>query len=310
MFENRKPLALGCMGLTGTWNPDEMSPAREKRAIEAFEAALFAGITMFDHADIYGAGTCEIVFKKCLEAVEGSRERIEIWTKGGICNGFYNLSEPYLNECIERSRQRMGIDTIDLFQLHRPDAFTHPAETARALNAAVKDGRIKSVGVSNYFPEQTRALQKYLDTPLVSNQLQLHLMRPAPFYEGWHFPGPVDPTRAMTTVGEGTLDYCMAEGIVPLAYSPIWKSRLSKAQDEDPQVQDVQDALGKLTEKYDASRTQLAIAWLRNHPSGIIPIVGSANPAHIFEAAQKIDLKLDREDWYALFSATWGRRVP
>lgn len=308
MFEGRTPLALGCMGLTGTWNPDEMTAAREKRAIEAFEAALVSGITLYDHADIYGGGTCESVFKKCLEAFEGSRERIQIWTKGGIRTGHFNLSAPYLKECIERSRQRMGIDSIDLYQLHRPDPLAHPAETAAVLNEAVKLGHIKAVGVSNYFPEQTRALQKYLDVPIVSNQIQLHLLRPAPFYEGWIMAD--GDNKGMGHIGDGTLDFLMGEKIVPLAYSPIAKARLSKVQDDDPIAQDVQDVIGKLTEKYDASRTQIALAWLRTHPSGIIPILGSANPSHIFEAAQKIELQLAREDWYELLSASWGRRMP
>lgn len=308
MFQNQKPLALGCMGLTGTWNPDEMNAMREKRAIEAFEAALVSGITLYDHADIYGAGTCEIVFKKCLEAFEGSRERIQIWTKGGIRPGHYNLSAEYLKESIERSRQRMGIDTIDLYQLHRPDPLTHPSETAGVLNEAVRQGHVRSVGVSNYFPEQTRALQKYLDVPIVSNQIQLHLLRPAPFYEGWIMAD--GNHNGMSHIGDGTLDFLMGEKIVPLAYSPIAKARLSKAQDEDPGAQDVLDVIGRLTEKYDASRTQIALAWLRTHPAGIIPIVGSATPSHIFEAAQKIDLQLEREDWYELLAASWGRRMP
>lgn len=296
------------MGLTGTWNPAEINATHEKRAIDAFEAAIFSGITLYDHADIYGGGSCETVFKKCLESIEGSRDRIQIWTKGGIRAGHYNLSAPYLKECIERSRQRMGIDVIDLYQLHRPDPLTHPSETAAALNEAVKLGHIKAVGVSNYYPEQTRALQKHLDVPIVSNQIPLHLLRLAAFYEGWQFPGGV--ANGPTTIGDGNLEFCLAENIVPLAYSPLAKSVLSKAESEDPAVQDTLDAIGSLCEKYDASRTQIVIAWLRTHPSGIIPIVGSANPSHIFEAAQKADLKLDREDWYKLFSTAWGRRVP
>src|ERR1051325_10861905 len=88
------PIGLGCMGLTGTWNAAEMNSEREKRAIAAFEAALEAGITLYDHADIYGGGTCEEVFKACLKAVPGAREKIVIATKGGIRSGHYNLSAP------------------------------------------------------------------------------------------------------------------------------------------------------------------------------------------------------------------------
>ena len=306
-------LALGCMGLTGTWNPAEMDAGREKRAIDAFGAALDAGITLYDHADIYGGGTCEEVFRKCLAAFPDARSRIQIWTKGGIRPGHYDLSAPCLSECIERSRTRMGIDAIDLYQLHRPDPFTHPAETAKALNAALKAGHIGAVGVSNYFPEQTRALQKYLDAPVVSNQFLINALRLAPFYEGWEMEKPgSDPEAApgMGATGDGTLDFCMAEGIVPLAYSPLAKAVLSRGDADEPRLRAVQDALGEIAEARGATRTQITIAWLLAHPSGIVPIVGSANPAHIAEAARAVDFPLDRLEWYRVFSAAWGRRVP
>ena len=164
------PIALGCMGLTGTWNASDMNAEREKRAVDAFGAALEAGITLYDHADIYGGGTCEEVFKACLAAFPDAREKIVIATKGGIRSGHYNLSAAYLEECIERSLKRMGIDAIDLYQLHRPDPLTHPSETASALNKALKQQKILSVGVSNYYPEQVRALQRYLDAPLPVGQ--------------------------------------------------------------------------------------------------------------------------------------------
>jgi predicted oxidoreductase len=309
------PIALGCMGLTGTWNPAEMDAAKEKRAITAFGAALEAGITLYDHADIYGGGTCETVFKKCLEAFPEARAKIQIWTKGGIRPAHYNLSALYLTECIERSRTRIGIDTIDLYQLHRPDPFTHPADTAKALNAALKAGHIQAVGVSNYFPEQVRALQKYLDVPIVSNQFLINALRLAPFYEGWEMAKPnpnpdPDALPGMSVIGDGTLDFCMAENIVPLAYSPLAKAALSKDDATEPRLRAVQGVLGEIATERGATRTQIALAWLLAHPSGIIPIVGSANPVHIAEAAKSVEFPLERIEWYRIFSAGWGRRVP
>lgn len=310
MFDQHKPIALGCMGMTGTWNPDDLTPARVKRAIDAFEAALVAGITLYDHADIYGGGTCETVFKECLAAFPDVREGIQIWTKGGIRNGFFDFSPAYLKECIERSRQRMGIDSIDLFQLHRPDPLTHPRETAKALKEALDAGHIKAIGVSNFFPEQMRALQTYLDVPIVSHQWELHLLRLQPFYEGWKAPSFAGYSKEMEEYGDGTLDFCMAHDIRPLAYAPLARGVLSKSDSETGRERDVQDLLGSLAVKYDATRTQIALAWLRTHPSGIIPVVGSANPRHIFEAAQKTDLRLEREDWYSLWKASWERGMP
>src|SRR4051812_33713904 len=102
-------IALGCAGLAGTWNPSEIGPEHRKRAIKAFEVALDAGITLFDHADIYGQMACESLFKECLAAVPGSRERIVIATKVGIVHGGYDHSPNHMREGITGSLKRMGI---------------------------------------------------------------------------------------------------------------------------------------------------------------------------------------------------------
>ncbi|HEY3284041.1 MAG TPA: aldo/keto reductase [Armatimonadota bacterium] len=296
-------IALGCMGMTGTWNPAEMSPERERRAITAYEAALDAGITLFDHADIYGGGTCEEVFKACLAAVPGSRDRIVIATKGGIRPGHYNLSAPYLRECVERSLTRMGIDRIDLYQLHRPDPLTHPRETAGALNEFLRDGRVLHVGVSNYYPEQVRALQAYLDAPILSNQFSFSLTNLAPLYEGLDCG---DGRR-----GDGTLDQCLALGMTPLAYSPLGGGRLTREPDqEDDRAVALRKALQAMADQHDATPTQVALAWLLAHPAGVVPLVGSADPAHIGEGVGALKVQLTREEWYELWVAAWGHRVP
>lgn len=307
MFETPCRIALGCMGLTGTWNPAEMGAEHERRAIEAFEAALDAGITLYDHADIYGGGSCEEVFKKCLAAVPNSRERIQIATKGGICKDQYNLSAPYLNECIERSLRRMGIEHIELFQLHRPDPLTHPRETAQAMNAALKSGKIGALGVSNYYPEQVRALQTFLDAPIATNQISLSLARLDPIYEGWKVP---DGGRDNGGKSDGVLDQCMALEISPMAYTPLGKGQLATGGDESERGQAIYHKLRELSEKYDKTPGQIALGWLLTHPSGIIPAVGSANPAHIREAAGAMEVRLEREDWVALWTTAWGRKKP
>jgi predicted oxidoreductase len=288
------------MGLSGTWNPAEVGPENRRRAIAAFEAALDAGITLYDHADIYGGGSCEEVFKDCLQAVPDARERIVIATKGGIRRGHYNLTAPYLTECVERSLRRMGIAYIDLYQLHRPDPMTHPAETAGALNDLLKRGLIRAIGVSNYYPEQVRALQRYLDVPIRSNQIEISLARLDPIYEGLEG-------------GDGTLDQCMALGMTPLAWSPLGGGRLTRqqaAEDEDPRLAGLRAELASQAERYNATPTQVALAWLLAHPAGIIPLVGSADPEHIREGVGAAQVELSREDWYRLWVAAWGHEVP
>jgi len=287
-------VALGCMGIAGSWNPDEAGAGHLHQAIEAFEAALDAGITLYDHADIYGGGRCEAVFQECLKAVPGARERIYIATKCGIRSGHYNLTADYIHEALDRSLARLGVEYVDLYQMHRPDPLTHPAETARALNEVVRQGKVRYIGVSNYYPEQVRALQRYLDMPIRSNQISISLRRLDPIYD------------------DGTLDQCLAMQITPLAYSPLGKGVLSGHRDVagDHVLEGLLKELKAQGERYNATRGQMAVAWLLAHPAGIIPLVGSNKPEHIREAAGADRIKLSREDWYRLWVAARGKNIP
>ncbi len=307
-------IALGCMGLAGTWNPDEVGPEHRRKAIAAFEAALAAGITFYDHADIYGGTACESIFKDCLEAIPGSREKIFIATKVGIRRGYYEHSPSYIRESLYGSLKRMGIDYVDLYQLHRPDPLSHPAETAAALDELMAEGLIKSVGISNYYPQQTLALQKYLKAPIVSNQISISLLRLDPIYEG-AAGGKATSEAAGADAGDGVLDQCLELNITPLAYSPLgggWLSgRREVPADASPAIARTLAALTEMAPAYgDATPGQLALAWLLAHPAKIIPLVGSNNPAHIEEAAAAASLTLSRTDWYKLWVAARGVNVP
>lgn len=307
-------IALGCMGLAGTWNPAEVGPEHRRKAIAAFEAALEAGITFYDHADIYGATACEAIFKDCLAAVPGSREKIFIATKVGIRSGYYDHSPSYIRESLRGSLARMGVDSVELYQLHRPDPLTHPAETAAVLDALVAEGLIKSVGVSNYYPHQTLALQKYLNAPIVSNQIAISLLRLDPIYEG-AAGGTATSEASGADSGDGVLDQCLEMSITPLAYSPLgsgWLSgRRDPPADAPPAIVRTLAALVEMGPAYGgATPGQLALAWLLAHPAKIIPLVGSNNPAHIQEAAAAASITLSRTDWYNLWTAARGVSVP
>jgi predicted oxidoreductase len=306
-------IALGCMGLAGTWNPADVGPEHKRKAIAAFEAALEAGITFYDHADIYGGTACESIFKDCLAAVPGSREQIFIATKVGIRSGFYEHAPDYIRTSLEGSLKRMGLDYVDLYQLHRPDPLSHPAETAQVLDELVHKGLVKNIGISNYYPHQTRALAKYLEAPIVSNQISLSLLRLDPIYEG-ATGGRAQAQNATSDAGDGVLDQCEEMGITPLAYSPLgggWLSGHREVPADREPIARTLKALTELSEAYDgATPGQLALAWLLKHPSGIIPLVGSNNKEHIWEAAGAAHINLSREDWYKLWVAARGTRVP
>src|SRR3712207_1465774 len=125
-------LAYGCMRLAGTFKPAEATPERQAAGRRAAIAAYEAGYTLFDHADIYCRGVCESVFGEALKEVPGMRERVVIATKCGIRfagdpgpdSPFrYDFSPDYIVTSCEGSLQRLGVDVIDLYQLHRPDSL-------------------------------------------------------------------------------------------------------------------------------------------------------------------------------------------
>ena len=307
-------IALGCMGLTAGRNPAEADSEDRRNAIVAFEAALAAGITFYDHADIYGGTACESIFKDCLQAVPGSRDQIFIATKVGIRHGYYEHSAPYIRESLRGSLFRLGVDSVELYQLHRPDPLSHPAETAAVLDELVAEGLIKYVGVSNYYPHQTLALQKYLKAPIVSNQIAISLLRLDPIYEG-AAGGTATSEASGADSGDGVLDQCLEMNITPLAYSPLGGGRLSGRRDvpadAPPAVARTLAALREMGPAYGgATPGQLALAWLLAHPAQIIPLVGSNNPGHIQEAAEAASITLSRTDWYKLWVAARGVAVP
>ena len=299
-------IGLGCMGLAGTWNPAEVGDENRRKAIASVETALEVGINFFDHADIYGGTACESIFKDCLEALKPDRESLYIATKCGIRSGYYDHSREHIRESVESSLRRLGIEYIDLYQLHRPDPLSHPGETAEILNELMQEGKIQDVGVSNYYPNQTNALSAYLETPLVSNQIQFSLLHLFPLYEGREGQD-----------GDGVLDHCLENEITPLAYSPVGRGWLSGRREipsdhaQTDRIERVLAAFKEMSSGYDnATPTQIALAWILAHPAAIVPLVGSNNPEHIRESAGAVEIELSRTDWYKLWVASRGAPVP
>lgn len=295
-------LGLGCMGLAGTWNPAEFTPEHQRRGILALETAVEEGITLFDHADIYGRTLSESVFGHFLASNRSLRDSLFIASKCGILFADeegpqrYNLSAAYIIDSVEHSLQRLQIDQLDLLQLHRPDPFTHPRETASALNQLVREERVRYVGVSNYLPAQVTALQAYLDVPIVSTQPSISL---------WN----------LEALQNGVLDQSTEQEIRPLAYSPLGGGVLANfaALDrhaDDPRAGTLRQTFHALTEKYNTTPAGLSLAWLMHHPARIIPLLGSNRPENIREGVQACQISLTREDWYTLWVAARGIPLP
>jgi aryl-alcohol dehydrogenase-like predicted oxidoreductase len=276
-----------------------------KAARVLVEAALDAGISFFDTADIYGPdndepfGASEALLGRVFAEAPGLRDRIVLASKGGIRMGVpYDSSPAYLREAVEASLARLGIERLDLWQIHRPDMLAHPAETAGTLDALVDEGKIAAVGVSNHTPGQTGALAKYLRAGVVSTQPEFSPLATAPLFDG-------------------TLDRAMKHGLAVLAWSPLGQGRLGdgdprpgRMQAADAQRVRVKSALFEHGEKYGVGIAATAYAWIMAHPAGIIPIVGSQNPARIAESADAFKVKFTRAEWYAILVASLGENLP
>jgi predicted oxidoreductase len=265
-------------------------------AAKLVHAALDAGISFLDTADIYGFdgsggfGDAEVLLGEVLAADPSLRGRMVLATKGGILPPLpYDQSADYLRRAIEDSLRRLKVDSVDLWQIHRPDILAHPQEVARVLDDAVASGKVKTLGVSNFTQAQIAALKHFLDSKLVSTQPEISPLR-------------------IDCFENGELDQAMMLGLTPLAWSPLGGGRL--AAPEAPRDIAVAAALDTVASAQGVSRTVAAYSWLMAHPAGIVPIIGSQNPARIAEGAQALKVRWTRQDWYAVLVAARGMPLP
>ncbi len=265
-------------------------------AAKLVHAALDAGITLFDTADIYGFdgaggfGDAEAVLGEVLAAEPGLRARMVLASKGGIMPPLpYDQSSEYLAAAIDASLRRMQVDRIDLYQIHRPDILAHPQEVARTLEDALAAGKIGALGVSNFSQGQTEALAHFLDTPLATTQPEISPLR-------------------IDCFENGELDQAMRLGLTPLAWSPLGGGRLLSP--ESARDTAVAAELDRVAGEQGVSRSVAAYSWLMAHPARIIPIVGSQNAERIAEAAQALNVRWSRTDWYAVLVAARGVPLP
>ena len=262
------------------------------------EAALESGINLLDTADIYGFngrdgfGDAERLLGKVFATAPGLRGRVVLASKGGIIPGVpYDSSASYLVRACEDSLRRLGTECLDLYQVHRPDVLTHPAELARTLEALVASGKVRAVGVSNFTPAQTAALVAHLQVPLASTQPEFS-------------PLVLDP------VTDGTLDLAMQHTLSVLAWSPLAGGRLAEHDSADGRAARVCAELDAQAQRHGVSRAAAAYSWLMAHPAGVIPIVGSQQPSRIREAADACKVPWIRADWYRVLAASRGSPLP
>jgi len=275
------PIAWGMWRLAG----EDIAEARAR-----VEAALDAGITLLDNvrpmSEQLSVDPEVSLFVEILADAPELRQRMIIATKGGIRPGIpYNSGADYLAEAIDASLTRMGIDRVDLYQIHRRDFLTHPQEVAASLTRMVEAGKVRAIGVSNYAIHELDALQTFLDLPIVSTQSEFSALRTAPLHDG-------------------TLDQAMARDMAVLAWSPLGGGRLAKA------LHPAAVMLADQGERYGVDITAAALSWIMAHPARPIPIVGSQSAARIARSIDAFKVEWTRGEWYAVLEASMGERLP
>ena len=281
------PIAWGMWRFAG----GDVTAARRK-----VEAALEAGVTLFDTADIYGPdngesfGAAETLLGRVFAEAPGLRDRMVLATKGGIVIGTpYDSSAAYLEQAIDASLTRLGVERVELWQIHRPDILTHPQEIARALEKAHAAGKIVAAGVSNFAVPQTDALQHFLSIPIVSTQPEFSPLHLAP-------------------IQSGLLDHAIVHDLAVLAWSPLGGGRLLNPR--DARTLEVAALLDRKAEEAGVSRNAAALSWIMAHPARPIPIVGTQRPERIAEIPQALVPRWTRAEWYAVLQASMGERLP
>ncbi len=299
-------LCYGCWRIAGDRNQFKTPAEADAAGRAALVAAYESGYTLFDGADIYGGGRCEEILGRTLREVSGMRGKILVASKCGVRHaglptpdspGRYDFSAEHIVQSCEQSLKRLGIETIDLYMLHRPDYLGDPHEIAGAFAQLYDAGKVRFFGVSNFRPSLVSALQAACPFPLVVNQVEISLAQRAAFEDG-------------------TLDQCLEKNIAPMAWSPLGggllgdgaKRLLPAQQGYKPDA--IVKVLDEIASARCLNRTLIALAWLLKHPGKIVPIIGTTNPERIREAAKAAECELSREDWYRLFIAARGEPLP
>ena len=258
-------------------------------------ACLDQGITTMDQADIYGGYMAEEILGNALRGSD-LRNKIEIVTKcdivapvGRYANArvkYYDTSRAHIMASVDHSLNLMGIDHIDLLLVHRPDPMMDHHETGAALDEVIASGKVRSVGVSNFRPWDWELLQSAMKNTLVTNQIELSVL-------------------AHHSFTNGDVAFHQKNATPMMAWSPLAGGNLFNGQNDA-----VTAALDAIARDRGVDVSAVAVAWLLAHPSKILPVMGTNNLSRISRLSDACDVKLDRQEWYEIYTAALGHEVP
>jgi aryl-alcohol dehydrogenase-like predicted oxidoreductase len=296
------PICLGCMSYGVSDRGGHPWSLDEESARPFFKQAIEAGINFFDTANVYSDGTSEEITGRALTDY-GNREELVVATKvnGRMHRGpnGAGLSRKAILAEIDNSLRRLGMDYVDLYQIHRFDATVPVEETMEALHDVVKAGKARHVGASSMYAWQFSKMQYVAEangwTPFVTMQDHYNLL-----YR--------EEEREM-------LPLCVDQGVGVIPWSPLARGRLTRDwdavtartetdefgrslyRDEDKAIV---DAVAEVASRRGISRAQVALAWLARHPAVDAPIVGATKPEHLADAVASVDVELTDDEVAAL----------
>jgi predicted oxidoreductase len=251
-------------------------------------------ITTFDHADIYGDYTTEADFGKAFQASKIAREKLQLITKCGIQLvtenrpenkiKHYDYSKDYIIWSVEESLKKLKTDYVDVFLLHRPSPLMQADEIAEAVEKLKSEGKIIDFGLSNFTSSQTELIRQ--KTEVSYNQVQ---------FSATHFEAMID----------GSLDYMQTHGIRPLSWNPLG----TVFREDTKKTRRLKKLFAELVQKYGFGSDTLLLAWILKHPAGVIPIAGTVNVARIQSLMKAVELEMDKEDWFAIWTESMGDDV-
>ena len=285
-------IASGCMRINGL---------EEKQAAKFIEKALSLGINFFEHADIYGGGECEKLFSKAIDMKPSIREKIILQSKCGIVPGkMYDFSKEHILKSVDGILNRLQTEYLDVLVLHRPDALVEPEEVAEAFRVLKESGKVNHFGVSNHKPLQMELLRKYLDYPLVTDQLQFSITNSSMVENGLE----VNMTTAGAIDRDGSvLDYCRLHDITIQTWSPFQYGFFEGVFLDNEKFPKLNETLEEIAQKYGVTKTTIATAWILRHPAHMQVIAGTMNEKRLEEICKATEIALSREEWYQIYLA-------
>lgn len=290
-------LILGCM---------RMSELTSEQAKNVIEKAFSLGINHIDHADIYGGGKSEKIFAEALKLTNIKREDLVIQSKCGIRQGLYDFSYEHIMKSVAGILQRLEMDYLDILLLHRPDTLMEPDEVARAFKELKEAGKVKYFGLSNCNKGQIKLIQKYLDFPLLIDQLEFGPAH-TPLIDAGLNVNMLN--EASINHDDGILEFTRMEDITIQTWSPFQVDLSQGLFTKHPDYQELTNTLERMAAEKSVSLEAMVAAWILRHPAKMQMIVGSMNPDRIERTAMGADIELTREEWYEIYRSA-GNILP